>query len=148
MKDSLRVVTQEDGTVVAVTLVDDEGNIQQILWERVVPGEELVPEPPGRYHIHPCNGMFEVCDTATKVEGHPLGEVVGTFKRRDLAWASLLGLNLDSMTRRKVEYLMATPKAKPVGIILVLPNVSRAYVDMGRVEWNTVHTHNPLSIKK
>jgi hypothetical protein len=68
--------------------------------------------------------------------------------RRELAWSALIGMNMDAVTRRKVEYLMNTPKAKPVGVILVLPNLSRAYVDMGRVEYNTVSNHNPLSIKR
>lgn len=148
LTNCIRIVTQEDGAVVAVTLVDDDDKIHKVLWERPDQVNE-VPEPPGRFHIHPTSdGWFEVCDTATKIEGHPLGEVVGRFKRRDHAWAALLGLNLEAMTRRKVEYLMATPKARPVGVILVLPNLSRAYVDMGRIEWNSVPAHNPMSIKK
>jgi hypothetical protein len=150
LRASLRVVTREDGMVVAITLVDAESQITETLWELPLEKDASEPaEPPGRYHIHPTDdGWFEVCDTAARDADHPLGEVVGRFRRRELAWTSLLGLNLDSVTRRKVEYLMATPRAKPVGMILVAPNMSRAYVDMGRVEWNTIPRHNPMSIRK
>jgi hypothetical protein len=147
LKASLRVVAQEDGTVVAVTVVDDEDRVQDVLWE--APTIRDLPEPPGRYHIFPAaDGWFEICDTSSKNRETSLGEVVARFRQRSLAWAALLGMNLDSVTSRKIEYLMATPKAKPVGMILILPNLSRAYVDMGRIEWNAVPAHNPLSIKK
>lgn len=116
--------------------------------------EVLVPEPPGRYHLYDNSVSIEVCDTATPSTApcpRPLGAQVAEFQgrnRRELAWSALIGMNMDAVTRRKVEYLMNTPKAKPVGVILVLPNLSRAYVDMGRVEYNTVPNHNPLSIKR
>lgn len=97
------------------------------------------PDPKGRYHLFDAGDSIEIRDAATRdPSGHPMGVVAAAFADRKLAWTALLSLNLDRITLGKIEHLMTALKANPTGMIVMLPNLSRAYVDMGRYDYNTI----------
>lgn len=113
-----------------------------VVWDRPKLTDEMFY---GRYVVNDIEEDGISCFVIQDISRPANERDVAIFKDRAEAQISCAALNLDSVTKNKMSYLTASPRGRLVGAIVMMPNLSRAYIDMGRVDWN-LHRREALSV--
>ena len=103
------------------------------VWDRPKLTDEMFY---GRYVVNQVEEDGLTCFSICDISKPTLEREIAIFKDRTEAQIACAALNLDSVTKNKISYLTASPRGRVVGAIVLMPNLSRAYIDMGHIDWN------------